>query len=73
MTEAARLRFLRAFLRFLALFFIFGFAIPAAVWPSGWTWTTGRSEYAEMIGVIYATLGVFLWIAALAIRTNTEV
>ena len=33
----------------------------------------GRSEYAEMIGVIYATLGVLLWIAALAIRTNTKV
>jgi hypothetical protein len=34
------------------------------VWPSGWTWHTGYSDYPMMIVGIYATLGVFLLLAA---------
>ena len=34
------------------------------VWPSGWTWHTGYSDYPAMIVGIYATLGVFLIRAA---------
>lgn len=34
------------------------------VWPSGWTWHTGYSDYPLMIVGIYATLGVFLIRAA---------
>ena len=35
------------------------------VWPSGWAWHgTGPSLYLQMIIGIYATLGVFLIIAA---------
>gem|GEM_PF-1190106 len=34
------------------------------VWPSGWTWGQGHSHYLMMIIGIYATLGVFLLIAA---------
>ncbi len=30
------------------------------LWPSGWAWTPGQSEYEQMIVGIYATLGVFL-------------
>ena len=30
------------------------------IWPSGWTWHTGYSDYPLMIVGIYATLGVFL-------------
>ena len=30
------------------------------VWPSGWAWTPGQSEYEQMMVGIYATLGVFL-------------
>jgi len=34
------------------------------VWPSGWTWHTGHSDYPLMMVGIYATLGVFLILAA---------
>ncbi|CAG4890634.1 hypothetical protein LMG31841_01171 [Paraburkholderia saeva] len=34
------------------------------VWPSGWTWHTGHSDYPAMIVGVYATLGVFLLLAA---------
>jgi hypothetical protein len=34
------------------------------VWPSGWTWHIGYSDYPMMIVGIYATLGVFLILAA---------
>ena len=30
------------------------------LWPSGWAWTPGQSEYEQMIIGIYATLGIFL-------------
>ena len=30
------------------------------VWPSGWAWKPGQSEYEQMIIGVYATLGVFL-------------
>lgn len=33
-------------------------------WPSGWAWHTGHSDYPMMIVGIYATLGVFLILAA---------
>jgi hypothetical protein len=33
-------------------------------WPSGWAWQMGYSDYALMIVGIYATLGVFLLLAA---------
>jgi len=34
------------------------------LWPSGWTWHTGHSDYPLMIVGIYATLGGFLIMAA---------
>lgn len=34
------------------------------VWPSGWAWHEGHSDYPMMIVGIYATLGVFLIRAA---------
>jgi hypothetical protein len=34
------------------------------IWPSGWTWHTGHSDYPLMIVGIYATLGVFLIMAS---------
>src|SRR5262249_49443721 len=34
------------------------------IWPSGWAWHTGHSDYPPMIAGIYATLGVFLLLAA---------
>jgi hypothetical protein len=34
------------------------------VWPSGWSWEPRQPEYEQMIMGIYATLGVFLIMAA---------
>jgi hypothetical protein len=34
------------------------------LWPAGWTWQPGQGEYEQMIVGIYATLGVFLLVAA---------
>ncbi|MDM0073460.1 hypothetical protein QTH90_03650 [Variovorax sp. J2P1-59] len=34
------------------------------VWPSGWAWHVGHSDYSLMIVGIYVTLGVFLIRAA---------
>lgn len=34
------------------------------VWPSGWAWHEGHSDYPMMIVGVYATLGVFLIRAA---------
>jgi hypothetical protein len=33
-------------------------------WPSGWRWQPHQPEYEQMILGVYATLGVFLLIAA---------
>ena len=33
-------------------------------WPSGWAWEPAQHEYQEMLVGIYATLGVFLLMAA---------
>lgn len=34
------------------------------LWPSGWAWGHGHSHYAMMIVGVYATLGIFLILAA---------
>ena len=65
MTEADRIKYLRVALVLIGLTFTFGVWPLAVVWPSGWAWHQGgRSEYFEMILGIYATLGVFLVLAA---------
>jgi hypothetical protein len=63
MNTVDRLRYLRAVLLLagvacLALYPLMLF------WPSGWAWHTGHSDYPMMIVGIYATLGVFLILAA---------
>ena len=65
MTEADRIKYLRIVLVVVGLTFIFGICLLGIVWPSGWSWhAEGRSYYYEMILTIYATLGVFLILAA---------
>jgi len=65
MTEADRIKYLRIVLVLVGLTFTFGIWPLGIVWPSGWVWhEAGRSEYLEMILGIYATLGVFLMLAA---------
>lgn len=65
MIASNRIKYLRIALWVIGLVFIFGFWPLTQIWPSGWTWhTEGRSYYIEMIMGIYATLGIFLILAA---------
>ncbi len=61
----ANLKYLKAALVAVGLIFIFGIYTLTIVWPSGWSWHTGgHSDYLQMILGVYATLGVFLLLAA---------
>ena len=60
MTDVERVRYLRIALMLVGLIFLFGVYPLTIVWPSGWAWHTGQSEYLQMILAIYATLGIFL-------------
>jgi hypothetical protein len=65
MSVATRLRFLRIALVLVGLIFIFGvYPLMMALWPSGWRWSPNQPQYEQMIIGAYATLGVFLLIAA---------
>jgi len=65
MTKEQRLKYLSLTLRVFGLFFIFGiYPMMMWVWPSGWGWEPRQPEYEQMIVGIYATLGVFLLMAA---------
>ena len=65
MNEANRTKYLRLALRVFGLVFILGIWPLTQIWPSGWSWhAEGRSYYLEMIMGIYATLGIFLILAA---------
>lgn len=62
--DARSLTSLRIALVVIGLIFIFGIYPQTIIWPSGWSWGHGSSHYLAMIIGIYATLGVFLLIAA---------
>src|SRR5438445_2988530 len=51
-------------LRLVGLIFVAGIYPLTVVWPSGWSWHTGHSDYLQMILGLYATLGVFLLLAS---------
>jgi hypothetical protein len=64
MIDTPRLRYLRLALVAVGLIFIVGIYPLTILWPSGWSWNTGPSDYLLMIVGVYATLGVFLLLAA---------
>ncbi len=65
MDEASRIKFLKIALVLIGITFTFLILPLTIYWPSGWSWHgEGRSYYLEMILSIYATLGIFLMIAA---------
>jgi len=64
MTDLERLKYLTLALRVVGIIAIFGIYPLTVFWPSGWSWSAGRSEYLEMIIAIYATLGIFLLVAS---------
>lgn len=59
------MRYLRVALVLVGLIFIFGvYPLMMSLWPAGWRWQPNQPEYEQMILGIYATLGVFLLLAA---------
>ncbi len=65
MEEANRLRYLKIALVLIGGSFVVVVYPLTIFWPSGWAWhMDGPSLYLQMIIGIYATLGVFLIIAA---------
>jgi len=64
MNEKRRAKHLQVALIVFGLIFLLGVYPLTVLWPAGWAWHHGRSEYLEMIIAIYATLGVFLLFAS---------
>lgn len=65
MDQVTRLKYLRIALLVIGIVFIIGLYPLTIIWPSGWAWhIAGVPFYLQMIIGIYATLGVFLIIAA---------
>ena len=64
MNQSDGTKYLRIALLLVGLIFIIGIYPLTIIWPSGWTWHTGHSDYLQMILGIYATLGVFLVVAS---------
>lgn len=64
MKAASQSKYLRAALLVVGLIFLLAVYPLTVLWPAGWAWHHGRSEYLEMIIAIYATLGVFLLVAS---------
>ncbi len=65
MEPSDQLRYLKIALVVIGAFCVVGVYPLTIIWPSGWAWhMEGPSLYLQMIIGIYATLGVFLIIAA---------
>ena len=64
MDQADRIKYLRIALLLVGLIFTLGIYPLTIIWPSGWSWHAGQSDYLQMILGIYATLGVFLLVAS---------
>ncbi len=65
MEETVRMKYLKIALVAVGAFCVVGVYPLTIVWPSGWAWHMGgQSLYLQMIVGIYATLGVFLILAA---------
>lgn len=66
MTEQQRDRALRIVLVAVGVIFIGGVWLFMRIWPAGWQWQPNQHEYEQMFQGVYATLGVFLILAARA-------
>ena len=64
MARDERLTYLRVAMVAVGIIFVAGIYPLMIIWPSGWTWHTGHSDYPMMIVGVYATLGVFLIMGA---------
>jgi hypothetical protein len=60
-----RERMLKVVLVLVGLIFLFGvYPLMMFLWSSGWRWQPNQPEYEQMILGVYATLGIFLLLAA---------
>ncbi len=66
MSERQQAQVLRIVLPVVGVIFIFGIALLMRIWPAGWQWQPNQHEYEQMFQGVYATLGVFLILAARA-------
>jgi hypothetical protein len=66
MIDKSRMKYLQVALIVFGVISIVGIYTMMRVWPAGWVWIPAQAEYEQMIIGIYATLGVFLIIAAKA-------
>jgi len=64
MSDTPNTRNLSLALRLVGLIFIVGIYPLTIIWPSGWSWIPAQPMYLQMILGIYATLGIFLFLAA---------
>ncbi len=64
MNEETKLKYLRVALYVVGVIFVIGVFLMMTIWPAGWAWEPRQPEYEQMIMGVYATLGVFLIIAA---------
>src|SRR5689334_21695072 len=62
MSSIDRLRYLRVALAVVGAACLALYPLML-LWPSGWAWHVGHSDYPLMMAGIYATLGVFLLLA----------
>ena len=66
MTERQKARALRGVLLIVGVIFVFGVWLFMRIWPAGWQWQPNQHEYEQMFQGVYATLGIFLILAARA-------
>lgn len=65
MNETDRMTWLKYALMVFGAFLVVGiYPLMNWWWPSGWAWEPRQPEYEQMIAGVYATLGVFLLLAA---------
>ncbi len=65
MDDSSRIKYLKIALVLIGMTFTFAILALTIFWQSGWSWHgEGRSYYLEMILSLYATLGIFLMLAA---------
>jgi len=60
------MNYLRLALVVFGVINIGGLYLMMTLWPPGWVWTPSQPQYEQMIVGVYATLGVFLILAARA-------
>lgn len=64
MNDEIKLKYLSKALYLFGAIFVAGIWTMMEVWPAGWSWEPRQPEYEQMILGVYATLGIFLILAA---------